>query len=361
MTATQSPTRETYAELEKAYAFFNAELFENRLPHCMITLQRQHDTYGYFSANQFVSRDGQSAHEIALNPAYFAIRPIPETLSVLVREMVSLDQVLHTRGKLPRRRYRNREWADMAEAIGLMPTDTGLPGGKRVGDSVQTYIIDGGLFDVACSKLVDDAFVLSWMDRFPPKPGVSAAEPLPGGDDDYALADDVEDGSAPTAAEQGLAGTGLAEAGQSLAGESLVSIAEAGLGGDDEMGEGGGFEGLLSSVVSMAAGAIGGNAEGAGASEKAGEAEGKAAPPMKRFKPVEMATLTEIGIEPKESAKNASKTKFTCPVCEGKSNAWGKPSLRIYCGGLEDAEHEMERMVPVSGNAGQPQAAGGKG
>ena len=34
-----NPTRETYEALDTAYAYFNAELFENRLPHCLITVR----------------------------------------------------------------------------------------------------------------------------------------------------------------------------------------------------------------------------------------------------------------------------------------------------------------------------------
>ena len=53
-----NPTIDTYEELHKAYLHYNAELFENKLPLCMITLSRQHDTDGYFSANQFVNLEG---------------------------------------------------------------------------------------------------------------------------------------------------------------------------------------------------------------------------------------------------------------------------------------------------------------
>ncbi|ALN21952.1 MULTISPECIES: hypothetical protein [Ectopseudomonas] len=320
------PTQQAYAELQKAYDFFNQELFDNRLPYCLITLQRQHDTYGYFSANQFQNRtDGEQTHEIALNPSYFAVRTIQETLSVLVREMVSLDQRLNTkRDKLPRRRYRNTEWADMCEAIGLMPTDTGLPGGKRVGDNVQTYVIEGGPFDQACSKLVDDTFTLSWVDRFPPRlplpvvasPDIIEASPLAKNPLLASASDDDDVSSASDIAPLARVANSDAE------GEGGTSMADLG-------------------IESMPAG---NEANDAGAAQAPAPqlAAKPAAPPMKRFEPVLVDTLKEQGIEPRDPAKSASKTTFQCSVCGAK--AWGKPSLRIGCYGAPDNPHEPQMM-----------------
>jgi hypothetical protein len=320
------PTQQAYAEMQKAYDFFNQELFDNRLPYCLITLQRQHDTYGYFSANQFQNRtDGEQTHEIALNPSYFAVRTIQETLSVLVREMVSLDQRLHTkRDKLPRRRYRNTEWADMCEAIGLMPTDTGMPGGKRVGDNVQTYVIEGGPFDQACSKLVDDTFTLSWVDRFPPR--------LP-----QPVVDTTDSIEASPLAINPLLGSASDNDDASSTSDTapLARVANS-----DAEGEGGSGMADLG-IESIPAGNVMDDAGAAPA--PAAQLAGKpAAPPMKRFEPVLVDTLKEQGIELRDPAKNASKTTFQCSVCGVK--AWGKPSLRIGCYGAPDNPHEPQMM-----------------
>jgi hypothetical protein len=40
------------------------------------------------------------------------------------------------------------------EELGLMPTDTGEPGGRKVGQKVTHYVIEGGLFDAACGELL---------------------------------------------------------------------------------------------------------------------------------------------------------------------------------------------------------------
>jgi ribosomal protein S27E len=72
-------------------------------------------------------------------------------------------------GKPGRGYYHNREWAEKMEAIGLMPSDTGKPGGKKTGDSVSDYPISGGKFLTACDSLLTDDYKISWVDRFPPK------------------------------------------------------------------------------------------------------------------------------------------------------------------------------------------------
>lgn len=160
------PTSTAYAELQQAYDHFNAVLFGRQLPDCLITLQREKRTFGYFSSKRFVHVDGQQTDEIAMNPSYFGVRSVRVTLSTLVHEMVHAWQ--YHFGKPGRRGYHNLEWAEKMERVGLMPSNTGQPGGKRVGEQMTHYIIDGGAYDRACAELMTREFQLSWLDRFPP-------------------------------------------------------------------------------------------------------------------------------------------------------------------------------------------------
>ena len=48
------PTQETYSELQQAFDFFNENLFQGSLPLCLLTLQRQKNTFGYFALQRFV-------------------------------------------------------------------------------------------------------------------------------------------------------------------------------------------------------------------------------------------------------------------------------------------------------------------
>lgn len=75
-TATLNPTAQNYSELQRAYDHFNQALFDGRLPSCLITLQREKRTCGYFSQQRFTDLDGRSTDEIALNLAYFAVVPL---------------------------------------------------------------------------------------------------------------------------------------------------------------------------------------------------------------------------------------------------------------------------------------------
>lgn len=171
------PTPQAYAELQLAYDHFNDTLFGGQLPGCLITLQREKRTCGYFSRNRFANLDGQLTDEIALNPCYFAVVPLVETMQTLVHEMVHQWQSLF--GKPGRGRYHNDEWADKMESVGLMPSSTGRPGGKRTGDHMADYAIEGGRFLQACQALVTDSFRISWYDRFPAQEHVQAGLATP--------------------------------------------------------------------------------------------------------------------------------------------------------------------------------------
>lgn len=164
------PTRTTYDELQVAYDAFNAALFGASLPPCLLTLQREKRTYGYFSAKRFGNRAGQTTDEIALNPEYFAVLPVVEVLQTVAHEMTHLWQSHF--GKPGRARYHNAEWADKMESIGLMPSSTGQPGGRRVGDCMADYVIPNGRFATVVDELLRSRrFGITWFDRFtPPAP-----------------------------------------------------------------------------------------------------------------------------------------------------------------------------------------------
>ena len=161
------PTSAAYGELRQAYETFNRRLFDGALPPCLLTLQREKRTYGYFSSKRFGNRQGETTDEIALNPEYFAVVPLLETLQTIVHEMVHLWQAHF--GKPGRARYHNTEWADKMEAIGLMPSSTGRPGGRRVGDMMADYVIPGGQFATVAAELLErEDFGITWYDRFTP-------------------------------------------------------------------------------------------------------------------------------------------------------------------------------------------------
>lgn len=194
---------QTYSEIFRAFDFYNANLFESQLPTCQITLQRKAGTLGFFSSERWINKDTKiKRNEIALNPSYFALRTEKETLSTLVHEMVHMLQFNF--GKKGRRGYHNKEWANMMQAVGLQPSDTGQPGGKMTGERMTHYIISGGKFDIATDELLEQISVLSWVDRYPAtvhilKPATTAKKPdrVPGGHIDDPHPYEPDDPTAP--------------------------------------------------------------------------------------------------------------------------------------------------------------------
>jgi len=181
----RNATTQAYAELQGAFDHYNARLFDGLIPPCLITMQREKRTYGYFSHRRFAHRTEQATvDEIAINPSYFGVVPLLEILQTVVHEMAHAWQFHH--GTPGRRGYHNKEWADKMEAIGLMPSATGKPGGARTGEHMADYAIEGGSFMQATTELLAAGFQVSWIDRFPSRPPAVATIGL-------AVAGDVDD------------------------------------------------------------------------------------------------------------------------------------------------------------------------
>jgi len=160
-----SPTADTYDALGRIYKFMNWKLFRNKLPECLITLQRKSRCYGYFSPSRFKRNDGITSDEIALNPAHFDTRPHKEIIATLVHEMVHLWQQHH--GTPSRGSYHNREWADKMITVGLHPSSTGEQGGRETGDKMSHFIIEGGAFELAYRELEKSGLKLVWSEVKP--------------------------------------------------------------------------------------------------------------------------------------------------------------------------------------------------
>lgn len=164
----QKPTLDVYNQLQRAYDHYNETLFrpagEMVFP-CIITLQRKNRSYGFACRKRFKNRaSGQELHELAMNPEYFAVVPLIEILQTLVHEMAHLWEYDH---REPPDRYHSKAWANKMESIGLMPSDTGKPGGKRTGQQMADYVIDGGPFMRATEALLRQEFRFAWVETRP--------------------------------------------------------------------------------------------------------------------------------------------------------------------------------------------------
>ncbi len=160
------PTSSEYNALEYAYNYFNRVLFGGELPGCLITLQRVSRSYGYFRKKKFSGRlDGRVTDEIALNPDTFEGMSDIGILSNLGHVMSHLWQSHF--GKPSRNGYHNEEWASKMEEIGVHPSDTGYPGGKRTGQKMNHYIENGGRFERAARELIESGFRVVWQSTSP--------------------------------------------------------------------------------------------------------------------------------------------------------------------------------------------------
>jgi hypothetical protein len=155
-----------YRAFQKAYDFFNAELFSGTLPHVLVTLQRRARSSGYFAPERFAGRTRSNlnitAHELALNPDNFKGHTDRDILATLTHEMVHAWRQTH--GK-PDCSYHYREWSAKMKEIGLHPSATGEPGGRETGKHMSHYIVSGGPYAQAYQKLQASGFELGWESR----------------------------------------------------------------------------------------------------------------------------------------------------------------------------------------------------
>lgn len=162
--APATPTAETYGALETAYNFFNERLFDGRLLPCLFVLQRgKSNRRGHFHAEIWQNAETpiHTADEMSINPNTMQSRTLTDILSTLVHEMCHLEQ--HHWGEPSRNGYHNKEWGKMMDAVGLTPSNTGEPGGKRTGQQMTHYIEPNGPFEIACAELLEDGFTIPWL------------------------------------------------------------------------------------------------------------------------------------------------------------------------------------------------------
>jgi hypothetical protein len=144
------PPMRSYAELERAINYFNRELFENKLPSCMLTIMRKRGAYGYYSPDRLINIDDpfEVTDEIGLNPTYFATELTTNVLATVVHEQAHHWQ--HHFGQPSARGYHNAQWARKM----VIPSSTGAPGGKSTGVRMSHYIQPGGRFEIACAAFL---------------------------------------------------------------------------------------------------------------------------------------------------------------------------------------------------------------
>jgi predicted SprT family Zn-dependent metalloprotease len=153
-----TPTEQQFNALNGAYTYFNRKLFGNQLPGCILNFSRLKGTHGFMAPERWkrVDEEHFGTHEISLTPTTLYRTPI-EIFSTLVHEMCHLWQWEF--GSPSRSGYHNKEWAAKMKEVGLIPSDTGKPGGKETGQAMTHYIEEGGSYYKAFEQMPEQ-FIL---------------------------------------------------------------------------------------------------------------------------------------------------------------------------------------------------------
>lgn len=149
-----TPTLKFYGLFEYIFGYYNDHLFNSELKNCLIVITRKNNVMGHFSYHRWFSSKEHETDELAINPTYFVKHPLIEICQTMVHEMVHAWQFYY--GTPSKKTYHNKEWAEKMEAIGLMPSSTGKPRGKKVGQKMSDYPIKDGLFLKTTEALMNE-------------------------------------------------------------------------------------------------------------------------------------------------------------------------------------------------------------
>lgn len=292
---TSTPTKELYGYFESAYDHFNQALFDGQLPSCILTVQRKTKAVGYAAHKRWSNVEMRLVDELAVNPDYWLLHPELEVLQTLVHEQCHIWQSYF--GTPGRRSYHNKEWADKMESIGLMPSSTGAPGGRRTGECMADYAIVGGMFFAACTEFVAAERRLPWVDRHAPRHELCPARLY-------------------SASGRVVVTTDLSETQRSLL-QAVGPLRKAARSSEKVV-----CLGLASSQLN---GAVEVTAELADLLESASSAHGEG-------QVTDNAVLEQVF---QVAAKKPTRVKYVCRKCSNQ--LWGKPSMNILCGDCEVA------------------------
>lgn len=150
-------TKLQFSTLEELFDFYNKNLFENKLPSCLVNLSRHREAMGFYIHKEWKESGGKRAKikdEISINPDTLNLGD-EYWHSTLVHEMCHMWQ-FHF-GKPSRYSYHNQQWANKMIAVGLMPSDSGRVGGKKTGQQMSDYPIKDGKFQKLFQSIAKDA------------------------------------------------------------------------------------------------------------------------------------------------------------------------------------------------------------
>lgn len=163
-----------FKSLDDIFTYYNQELFNAELPQCIINMSRLTGAAGFYSPDRWKesNKNENVVDEISINPDHMN-RPDLAWHSTLVHEMCHLWQFKF--GKPSRSNYHNKQFSVKMEEVGLITSQTGYEGGARTGQGMTHYVQEGGAFQIAFLKLVEDENYKSRLFFVPNKRKVEAS------------------------------------------------------------------------------------------------------------------------------------------------------------------------------------------
>lgn len=154
MSHQDKPTQKFYGLFQFIFDHYNEALFDGQIKDCIISVTRKKNVFGHFAPKRFFHADDLETDELALNPTMFVKFPLIEICQTIVHEMCHAWQEYY--GNPSRSGYHNQEFAEKMIEVGLMPSSTGEPGGKTIGQKMADYPIEGGRFLEVSEELMNN-------------------------------------------------------------------------------------------------------------------------------------------------------------------------------------------------------------
>lgn len=185
-------TTTQFKTLDDLYNFYNQAIFRGSLAECIVNMSRHGGAYGFFAPERWRGENAEHAivHEISLNPDYMN-RTDKEWHSTLVHEMCHLWQ--EDNGTPSRSGYHNKQWAAKMQEVGLMPSETGIEGGKTTGQRVSHYVMPGGVFETVFNTLKQEELENLRL-KYKPRFAIEVAKPSGGAGTDEEEGSEGEEG-----------------------------------------------------------------------------------------------------------------------------------------------------------------------
>jgi predicted SprT family Zn-dependent metalloprotease len=165
------PTHATTAQstaFESICAYFATALFDEALPATILTFDRKVSLPSTFHPDRWSPRKGGARlSEISLNPDLVCDLTRQGFGMTICHELVHLWQHVHGAMR-SRATYHNLEWSEKMHSIGLVPSDTGQPGGARVGERMSQYALRTGRFAKVFARM-DRSLALPFLERSRPR------------------------------------------------------------------------------------------------------------------------------------------------------------------------------------------------